>query len=215
MWKKRTAEMKRIFVLGMLTLSFVGNALAYYQAEQGRWLNRDPIGERGGLGVYVSGNNTLINAVDILGLTLKCKTKKAQEILDNLEKNGTEHDNENINQLRDSKNPHTITTRDSTFPGSSKSTPNNLANAYNGNGTGTDITIELNSRTSFSPESTLSHEVDHSADSDRGESVPDDPTTSHDEGEQGALAAQRAYQNKNGEKVRKNEKDDGSECCEK
>jgi RHS repeat-associated protein len=39
----------------------------YYSPELGRWINRDPIGERGGLNVYGFARNRAIN-IDVLGL---------------------------------------------------------------------------------------------------------------------------------------------------
>jgi len=41
---------------------------AYYQAEQGRWLSRDPIGERGGKNLNAFVRNRPISKIDILGL---------------------------------------------------------------------------------------------------------------------------------------------------
>ena len=60
--------MKKTLALGILTLSLAGNALAYYQAEQGRWLNRDPIEERGGVNVYAFVKNNSVNVIDPIGL---------------------------------------------------------------------------------------------------------------------------------------------------
>ena len=40
----------------------------YYNAETGRWLNRDPIEERGGLNLYGMVGNDLINKWDLLGM---------------------------------------------------------------------------------------------------------------------------------------------------
>ena len=40
----------------------------YYSAELGRWINRDPIEERGGLNVYCFIGNNAVNSVDMLGL---------------------------------------------------------------------------------------------------------------------------------------------------
>jgi RHS repeat-associated protein len=42
----------------------------YYKPELGRWLNRDPIRERGGLNLYGFVNNKSPNSADLLGL--KC-----------------------------------------------------------------------------------------------------------------------------------------------
>lgn len=55
----------------ILTLALVAcsiNALAYYNPEQGRWLNRDPIEENGGLNLYGFVGNDPINSVDMLGM---------------------------------------------------------------------------------------------------------------------------------------------------
>ena len=40
----------------------------YYDAVNGRWLNRDPIGERGGINLYGMIVNDCINNIDFLGL---------------------------------------------------------------------------------------------------------------------------------------------------
>ena len=40
----------------------------YYEPAIGRWLNKDPIGERGGLSVYSFFNNDLLDRIDGLGL---------------------------------------------------------------------------------------------------------------------------------------------------
>ena len=40
----------------------------YYSPEMGRWINRDPIGERGGYNVYAFVENQPVNKVDKLGL---------------------------------------------------------------------------------------------------------------------------------------------------
>jgi len=42
--------------------------LRYYNPEMGRWLNRDPIGERGGLNLYGFCGSNPVNFVDSLGL---------------------------------------------------------------------------------------------------------------------------------------------------
>jgi RHS repeat-associated protein len=40
----------------------------YYTAEMNRWINRDPIGEKGGLNLYGMVGNDAVNRVDVLGL---------------------------------------------------------------------------------------------------------------------------------------------------
>ncbi len=40
----------------------------FYNPETGRWLNRDPMEERGGLNLYEYANNSPVNYVDMLGL---------------------------------------------------------------------------------------------------------------------------------------------------
>jgi uncharacterized protein RhaS with RHS repeats len=40
----------------------------YYSPELGRWINRDPIGELGGLNVYGFIDNDAINSFEYLGL---------------------------------------------------------------------------------------------------------------------------------------------------
>ncbi|MDF7802216.1 RHS repeat-associated core domain-containing protein, partial [Pontiellaceae bacterium B1224] len=45
-------------LLSLIITVCVGNCFAYYSSEQGRWLNRDPIGEDGGVNLYgFCGNN--------------------------------------------------------------------------------------------------------------------------------------------------------------
>ncbi len=72
--------MKKIFALGILTLSLAGNALAYYQAEQGRWLNRDPIEEQGGVNVYGFVGNGTLDFVDTDGRRWWSNEKKPSYI---------------------------------------------------------------------------------------------------------------------------------------
>ena len=44
-------------------------AFAFYSPDVGRWLNRDPIAENGGINLYQFVGNNPINAVDQLGLS--------------------------------------------------------------------------------------------------------------------------------------------------
>jgi hypothetical protein len=58
--------MKKLLLLFTI-LTLASTSHAYYQAEQGRWVNRDPIGERGGLNLYATVENDPANFVDFLG----------------------------------------------------------------------------------------------------------------------------------------------------
>jgi hypothetical protein len=58
--------MKRM-IIGLLFAALATNAFAYYSPEQGRWLNRDPIGEQGGLNVHAFVANSPPNQIDVLG----------------------------------------------------------------------------------------------------------------------------------------------------
>ena len=40
----------------------------YYSSELGRWINRDPIGEKGGLNLYAFAKNSVVFAFDMWGL---------------------------------------------------------------------------------------------------------------------------------------------------
>jgi len=50
-------------------LSYYG--FRYYNPENGRWLSKDPLGEKGGLNLYVFCGNNPVNFVDPMGLTVK------------------------------------------------------------------------------------------------------------------------------------------------
>jgi uncharacterized protein RhaS with RHS repeats len=58
-----------IFVVSMLGLfATTSVSLAYYNPGTGRWLSRDPIGEKGGINEYTAMDNSPIGQVDALGL---------------------------------------------------------------------------------------------------------------------------------------------------
>jgi RHS repeat-associated protein len=56
----------------------------YYDPEMGRWLNRDPIGERGGLNLYGFVGNKSIIKYDILGLE-ECPCTPEEQMADALQ----------------------------------------------------------------------------------------------------------------------------------
>jgi hypothetical protein len=68
--------MKRILMVVLIAGILSGNALAYYQAEQGRWLNRDPIEEKGGVNLYGMVVNDPINHFDLLGQLRDCSQEQ-------------------------------------------------------------------------------------------------------------------------------------------
>jgi hypothetical protein len=58
----------RYSLLSALILSSCAvQALAYYHPDQGRWLSRDPIAERGGRNLYTFVGNSPIGRTDVLG----------------------------------------------------------------------------------------------------------------------------------------------------
>ena len=58
--------MKRL-ILMLAVLICASSSFAYYNSEQGRWLNRDPIGEAGGKNLVGFLNNCALNKIDLLG----------------------------------------------------------------------------------------------------------------------------------------------------
>jgi len=59
--------MKKLLCALVITVC-VSSGFAYYQAQQGRWISRDPLGEYGGLHLYGFVNNNPQNLFDSLGL---------------------------------------------------------------------------------------------------------------------------------------------------
>lgn len=57
-----------VTVLVAALLFSVGTASAYYDPAMQRWLNRDPIGENGGINLYCHVGDNPVNRVDPLGL---------------------------------------------------------------------------------------------------------------------------------------------------
>jgi RHS repeat-associated protein len=61
----------RVVGLAFLTvILWCSNGFGYYQAEKGRWISRDPIGERGGVGVYGYVLNSPIISIDPVGFEI-------------------------------------------------------------------------------------------------------------------------------------------------
>lgn len=59
----------RYFLLSVLILSSCSfQALAFYHPDEGRWISRDPIGEKGGRNLYGMVGNSMVNYIDYLGL---------------------------------------------------------------------------------------------------------------------------------------------------
>ncbi len=59
----------------------VGSGYRYYNPELGRWVNRDPIGERGGSNVYCAFGNRSMDHVDLLGLLFRRRRFRAEAVL--------------------------------------------------------------------------------------------------------------------------------------
>jgi uncharacterized protein RhaS with RHS repeats len=61
------------FALALGAITFIAtaeHASAFYDPSLGRWINRDPIGEAGGLNLYTFVQNRPVNAVDRNGLDI-------------------------------------------------------------------------------------------------------------------------------------------------
>jgi len=70
--------MKFLYLCILLIIIPLGSH-AYYQAEQGRWISRDPIGEISERGLYCFVRNESINAYDIAGLLRDCGQEQIDE----------------------------------------------------------------------------------------------------------------------------------------
>lgn len=57
----------KILLFSILLVTIPLGSHAYYQAEQGRWISRDPIGEQGGIDPYAMVGNAPCDDYDILG----------------------------------------------------------------------------------------------------------------------------------------------------
>ena len=67
---KTMASPIRLLLL-LASLLIAHDASAYYNPSTGRWLSRDPIGERGGHNLYRFVENDAINSLDYLGLRVE------------------------------------------------------------------------------------------------------------------------------------------------
>ena len=65
-----------VFGVWLICLFWAGDVFAFYNPSTGRWLSRDPIGEKGGLNVYAFVRNG-ISSIDARGLKVceKCEVK--------------------------------------------------------------------------------------------------------------------------------------------
>jgi len=57
-------------ICALLVIAWSSNVSAFYNAQQGRWLSRDLIGESGGLSIYAFALNNAASRVDIDGRVL-------------------------------------------------------------------------------------------------------------------------------------------------
>lgn len=69
--KKATFQYLKGLVLASL-LFVTYTAAAFYDPHVGRWLSRDPIGERGGVNLNGFVAENPVSSIDVLGLTKKC-----------------------------------------------------------------------------------------------------------------------------------------------
>ena len=67
-------------LLVLVVLFSVQSAWGFYDPSAGRWINRDPMGERGGLNLYAGLSNNSINAVDPWGL-YEMKVKNCEVVI--------------------------------------------------------------------------------------------------------------------------------------
>lgn len=65
---RRKKNLISLTLLVVLSFCLDHNVLAYYDAEQGRWMNRDPIEEKGELNLYEAVENNPVNKYDLLGM---------------------------------------------------------------------------------------------------------------------------------------------------
>jgi hypothetical protein len=71
----KTMQIATMPILACALLFAAPAALAFYNPQKGRWLNRDPIEERGGYNLQTIVNNNPIDAADVLGQRLLSEVK--------------------------------------------------------------------------------------------------------------------------------------------
>jgi len=154
----------------------------FYVPELGRWINRDPIMERGGVNLYSFVWNNFLYWIDNLGLEpLKCSDPDDQasldKALDELRKSGGEQSKKDLQAIETSPYPNTIIPvegggSDVRPRGGANgrgitvaSTPESSPNSFNGTGTGTHTRFDTTQGKAmgFSNQSVLEHEINHIA----------------------------------------------------
>jgi hypothetical protein len=78
----KTPALNRWLAVIPLLLLLVESAHAFYNPEIGRWVNRDPLGEEGGVNLYVFINNNPTTDMDAFGL-LKAQLQVNMQPADN------------------------------------------------------------------------------------------------------------------------------------
>jgi uncharacterized protein RhaS with RHS repeats len=63
----KTNRFATVMLFACVVLFATHTAQAFYNPTTGRWLSRDPIGERGGAGLYTFVANSPVKFVDVLG----------------------------------------------------------------------------------------------------------------------------------------------------
>ncbi len=165
---------KSSFFTGKPYIDGLGYAFLFrnYRPDMGKWLSQDLIGYPDGWNNFAYCNNIANMAIDYLGTVLSYPPSM-QGTIDILY--STSSGQAIIDQLRNSSNIHTIT-ESASGKGSTTSATND-ANAMNGKGSGSTISMDTFNLTNSSPygsgwnrpyELGVMHELKHAADMDRG-----------------------------------------------
>jgi RHS repeat-associated protein len=163
----------------------------YYDPQQGRWPNRDPLEEEGGTNLYQMVYNDSLNWIDQLGLKITPCDDASKKALEELKKNSKKA-KANIEQLENSKHEHKVKTTEGASGNKTNGDPRNTMNS--GNGGGTTTSWNPNGHYGFSGNQVLSHELQHAADKDRGAySNKDQDRNKVPDSEERAVDAQNDY----------------------